>query len=193
MKKFFLVIILSMFFLSCGSEKIDLKNEEYINGYFVILNKNGTMNKIKYPIENIIIRNDAVFKDLKFYDKKNRLIGEFEKIDDSVYINFLVKIKPKNFFDEKVIMKDIKKTNTVFIYPRGMGKGIIIRNITENGNVDTEIIGNKSRTKLLSGRIIEEEKFEDKYIIRHYNENGELEKETVKYLPEYMRLKNKAE
>ena len=47
MKKFFLVIILSMFFLSCGSEKIDLKNEEYINGYFVILNKNGTINKIK--------------------------------------------------------------------------------------------------------------------------------------------------
>ena len=82
---------------------------------------------------------------------------------------------PKNFFDEKVIMKDIKKTNTVFIYPRGMGKGIIIRDITENGNVDTEIIGNKSRTKLLSGRIIEEEKFEDKYIIRHYNERGELE------------------
>ena len=189
MKKFFLVIILSMFFLSCGSEKIDLKNEEYINGYFVILNKNGTMNKIKYPVENIIIRNDAVFKDLKFYDKKNRLIGEFEKIDDSVYINFLVKIKPKNFFDEKVIMKDIKKTNTVFIYPRGMGKGIIIRNITENGNVDTEIIGNKSRTKLLSGRIIEEEKFEDKNIIRYYNEKGELEKERVKYLPEYMRLK----
>ena len=34
-----------------------------------------------------------------------------------------------------------------------------------------------------------EEKFENKYIIRHYNERGELEKETVEYLPEYMRLK----
>ena len=127
-------------------------------------------------------------KRLKLYDSNDKLIGELEKIENVVYIKLLVKIKPNKFFNKKMIMKDTDDPNTVFIYPQGLGKGMIIRNITKNGNVDTEIIGNKIRTKLLSGRVVEEERFEDKHVIRYYNEKGELEKEE-EYVPAYIKYK----
>ena len=69
---------------------------------------------------------------------------------------------------------------------------MIVRNITKNGNVDTEIKGNIIRTKLLSGRVGEEERFEDKHTIKYYNEKGELEKEE-EYVPAYIKFKKDKE
>lgn len=188
MKKVLFLIVLLIGVVSFGVKKYASDMKIYENNNFVTLNANGTINRVEIPVENSNFINDELLKRLKLYDSNDKLIGELEKIENVVYIKLLVKIKPNKFFNKKMIMKDTDDPNTVFIYPQGLGKGMIIRNITKNGNVDTEIIGNKIRTKLLSGRVVEEERFEDKHVIRYYNEKGELEKEE-EYVPAYIKYK----
>ncbi len=190
----FILLILLIGGIFFGVKKYISNKEIYENSNFVTLNRNGTINRVEIPIENNSFISDELLKNLKLYDSNDKLIGEFEKIENSIYVKLLVKIKPNKFFNREMIMRDVNNPNRVFIYPEGLGlgKGMIVRNITKNGNVDTEIKGNIIRTKLLSGRVIEEEKFEDKHTVKYYNEKGELEKEE-EYVPAYIRLKKDKE
>ena len=100
------------------------------------MNRNGTINRVEIPIENNSFISDELLKNLKLYDSNDKLIGEFEKIENSIYVKLLVKIKPNKFFNREMIMRDVNNPNRVFIYPEGLGlgKGMIVRNITKNGN-----------------------------------------------------------
>lgn len=193
--------------------KSDIKNNSNIKNELYTIKKGDTLSKIakKYKInlEELLIINNLTIKDIIYPGQRLKI--EFNQNNKDRYIvrknDTLAKIAEKN----KTTVEDILKSNSIsnpnMIYPNQvllLDKKVIEENNLEENNLEEkilkietnenayleiyykgEIIGYKNSTdKEILNVVGNTIKTGEEFLLKSYNQNGNIEEKSVKITPE---------